>query len=123
MKQVLVIGNENLNEFKKTVAKYEGDKTGNPVFIATSFMSEMADEADEFILVSDSQVNERTVVEYIDAALEQHKPLREVRVSTLGQAIKHCGDVLQGFKTCDSCFMEHLQLKGWLEKLQEKGMV
>lgn len=118
MKQILVIGNENLNEYKKAVAKAEADKTGNLVFIATSFMSEMADETDEYILVTDSRTNERTVVEYIDEADEHRKPVREVYVSTLGQAIKHCDDVLEGFKSCDSCMMSHIQLKKWLQELQ-----
>lgn len=118
MKQILIIGNENLDSYKKDVAKLEQDKTGNLCFIAHSFISDLADETSEYILLTDGKKYSQDVLSYIDDAEEYGKNLKEIHISTLGEAIKHCDDIIQEHSNCDECTIAHMQLKHWLIELQ-----
>lgn len=117
MKQILVIGNDNLDVFKNFIAKVEGNKTKEMVFVANLFSSDIAQETSEYIYLTDGQKNSKHVMSYLDDAGEYNKPIREIRISTLRDAIKHCDDVMNRQMRCDNCYMEHLQLKYWLMEL------
>ena len=118
MKQILIIGNENLKDYKKVVAKMEQDKTGYNCFIASSFISDLADETTEYILLDDNKRYAQHVFPYLDDAEEFNKHVRKIPVASLGEAITRCDNVVKEGENCNKDLFQQLQLKMWLVELQ-----
>lgn len=118
MKQILIIGNENLDEYKNLVAKTEQDKTSNLCFVAKKFISEFADETSAYILLDDNKKYSEEVFKFLDDASEYNKPVRKISVFTLGEAISHCDEVIKEDEKCTNNLFQQLQLKMWLVELQ-----